>query len=480
MAYVITQPCCNDACCVDVCPVNCIHPTPDEAPVRHHRDAVHRPGHLHRLRCLRRRVPGRRDLLRTTSSPSSTRRTSRSTPRTSSKHPLGPDWPEPLTHGRDRRPRLGHAARRDRRRRARRPATPAMELTAHAATSRSTCSTGCRPRGGWSAPAWRPIIRAPRASPTHVRVGRRRRRRCTCHLNVEVGKHISHEELLDHHHAVIYAVGASSDRTLDIPGEDLPGSHAATEFVAWYNGHPDYADRKFDLSGERAVIVGNGNVALDVARILVTDPDELAKTDIADHALDALRRSNIREVVILGRRGPAQAAYTNPEFLALGPDRGRRRDHRPGRCRTRPAQPRVCRRATPQSRRVRLKVRAGPGIRRRTADPATQADRLPLPRLARSRSSAPTRRSGAHREERTGREDRPVNCPPRPPRTPRPSTPAWCCARSATAASPSPASRSTSARRDPQRERPGDRSGTGDARARRLRCGLDQAWPDAA
>ncbi|MEV6070459.1 FAD-dependent oxidoreductase [Nocardia sp. NPDC052001] len=136
-------------------------------------------------------------------------------------------------------------------------------------------------------------------------------------LNVEVGKHVSHEELLAHHHAVLYAHGASTDRKLDVPGEDLPGSHSATEFVAWYNGHPDFADREFDLSGERAVIVGNGNVALDVARVLTVDPDELAKTDIADHALDALRRSNIKEVVVLGRRGPLQAAYTSSEFLAL-------------------------------------------------------------------------------------------------------------------------------------------------------------------
>ncbi|MFC9996243.1 FAD-dependent oxidoreductase [Nocardia sp. NPDC127526] len=136
-------------------------------------------------------------------------------------------------------------------------------------------------------------------------------------LNVEVGKHISHEELLAHHHAVLYAHGAATDRKLDVPGEDLPGSWSATEFVAWYNGHPDFADRHFDLSGERAVIVGNGNVALDVARVLTVDPDELAKTDIADHALDALRASNIREVVVLGRRGPLQAAYSSPEFLAL-------------------------------------------------------------------------------------------------------------------------------------------------------------------
>ena len=138
------------------------------------------------------------------------------------------------------------------------------------------------------------------------------------HLNVEVGQHVTHDELMEHHHAVIYAVGALRDKKMGIPGEDLPGSHAATEFVAWYNGHPDYADRSFDLSGTRAVIVGNGNVALDVARILVSDPDDLARTDIADHALEALRKSNIREVVVIGRRGPAQAAYTSPELIALG------------------------------------------------------------------------------------------------------------------------------------------------------------------
>ncbi|MFF3570969.1 FAD-dependent oxidoreductase [Nocardia jiangxiensis] len=136
-------------------------------------------------------------------------------------------------------------------------------------------------------------------------------------LNVEAGKHISHAELMNHHHAVIYAVGAAADRSLGIPGESLPGSHSAGEFVAWYNGHPDYADRVFDLSGDSAVIVGNGNVAIDIARVLTLDPDELARTDIADHALAALRESKIREVILLGRRGPVQAAYTSPEFLAL-------------------------------------------------------------------------------------------------------------------------------------------------------------------
>lgn len=140
----------------------------------------------------------------------------------------------------------------------------------------------------------------------------------TVHLNVEIGEHLSHEELLGSHHAVIYATGAPDGQKLVIPGEALPGSAAASQFIAWYNGHPDAADLDFDLSGPRAVIVGNGNVALDVARILVTDPDELALgSDIADRALARLRDSRVQEVVVMGRRGPEQAAYTTPELLAL-------------------------------------------------------------------------------------------------------------------------------------------------------------------
>lgn len=136
-------------------------------------------------------------------------------------------------------------------------------------------------------------------------------------LNVEVGPDLTHDDLAEHHHAVVYATGASQDRTLGIPGEELPGSGTATAFVAWYNGHPDHADQRFDLSGQRVVIIGNGNVALDVARILATDPSDLAKTDIADHALASLRRSAVREILLLGRRGPAQAAFTLPELVGL-------------------------------------------------------------------------------------------------------------------------------------------------------------------
>ncbi|VEG57745.1 NADPH-dependent glutamate synthase beta chain-like oxidoreductase [Mycolicibacterium aurum] len=137
------------------------------------------------------------------------------------------------------------------------------------------------------------------------------------YLNVDIGTDITHDELLAHHHAVLYAVGAPDDRRLDIDGIGLPGTATATEVVAWYNGHPDFADLSVDLSGERVVIIGNGNVALDVARILTTDPDVLAHTDIADHALDALRDSRVQEVVIAARRGPAASAFTLPELIGL-------------------------------------------------------------------------------------------------------------------------------------------------------------------
>ncbi len=135
---------------------------------------------------------------------------------------------------------------------------------------------------------------------------------------ITFGEHISRQELLAHYHAVIYATGSPSDRPLNIPGEDLPGSHAATEFVGWYNGHPDHTELEPDLlSAERAVVIGNGNVALDVARMLVLAPSELAPTDTADHALDVLAHSRVHEVVVVGRRGPAQAAFTNPELREL-------------------------------------------------------------------------------------------------------------------------------------------------------------------
>jgi ferredoxin/flavodoxin---NADP+ reductase len=137
--------------------------------------------------------------------------------------------------------------------------------------------------------------------------------------NICFGEDVSREDLLAHYHAIVYATGSAIDRPLGIPGEDLPGSHAATDFVGWYNGHPDQVDLEVDLlSAERALVIGNGNVALDLARMLVLAPEELAGTDTADHALEVLARSRVREVVIAGRRGPAQASFTNPELRELG------------------------------------------------------------------------------------------------------------------------------------------------------------------
>jgi len=135
--------------------------------------------------------------------------------------------------------------------------------------------------------------------------------------NVEFGKHLTLADYRRHYHAIVYAVGTPTDRAMGIPGEDLRGSYSATDFVGWYNGHPDFRDREFELGGERVVVIGAGNVALDVARMLVLTRAELAGTDIADHALDVLTGSGVREVLVVARRGAAQAAFTNPELREL-------------------------------------------------------------------------------------------------------------------------------------------------------------------
>ena len=135
--------------------------------------------------------------------------------------------------------------------------------------------------------------------------------------NITVGRDLTVDELRRHYDAVILSTGAETDRRLSIPGEDLPGSHTATEFVGWYNGHPDYRDRTFDLSGEVAVVIGQGNVAMDVSRILAKTVDELADSDIADYALDALAESKIKEIHVIGRRGPAQTKFTPPEIKEI-------------------------------------------------------------------------------------------------------------------------------------------------------------------
>lgn len=136
--------------------------------------------------------------------------------------------------------------------------------------------------------------------------------------NVTIGRDLSVDELRQCYDAILFACGAESDRKLNIPGEDLPGSHAATEFVGWYNGHPDYQDREFDLSQEAVVVIGQGNVAMDVSRILAKTVDELRETDITEKALDALAESKVKEIYLVGRRGPVQAAFTPPEIKEMG------------------------------------------------------------------------------------------------------------------------------------------------------------------
>lgn len=312
MAYAITQTCCNDASCVSVCPVNCIHPTPDEpdfgttemlyidprtcidcgacadaCPV----DAVLPLDQLAGSNA----VYG--DLNR----------------QYYEDRPTDNAWDEP------RFPR-SLPANTDAPRVAIIGTGPAANYTAQAILRSTSAEVTMIDR----LPVPGGLVRFGVAPdhPSTKKIGDGfawlyRHPRLRVHMNVEVGSDLTHAEVAAHHHAVIYAVGAATDKALGISGEDMPGSVSATSFVAWYNAHPDVSTMPIDLSAERAVIVGNGNVALDVARILLADPDELARTDIADHALEALRHSNIREVVLLARRGPEHAAYTRAEFLAL-------------------------------------------------------------------------------------------------------------------------------------------------------------------
>ncbi|WP_024802058.1 FAD-dependent oxidoreductase [Nocardia sp. BMG51109] len=312
MAYVITQRCCNDASCVPECPVDCIRPTPEQPEFATTEQLYIDPDTCIDCgacvdACPVEAIFSEDDLT------ASLARFRDINAAYFERHPLESNFDPLVTPARPPK-ELGTL------RVAIVGAGPAACYAAEELLRRADVEVEMFDR----LPTPWGLVRAgvaPDHSGTKAVSGMFesafRRETLQYHLNVEVGSHISHDELLAHHHAVIYAVGASSDRSLDVPGEDLPGSHSATEFVAWYNGHPDKSDRSFDLSGERAVVVGNGNVALDVARVLTLPPDELAKTDIADHALDALRQSNIREVVVLGRRGPLQAAYTSPEFLAL-------------------------------------------------------------------------------------------------------------------------------------------------------------------
>ncbi|TDV57277.1 FAD-dependent oxidoreductase [Actinophytocola oryzae] len=319
MAFAITQTCCNDASCVAVCPVNCIHPTPDEPDF------------------------GRTDTLYVDPA------TCIDCGACADACPVDAIFPVDALSA----PLRGYA-----------------ELNAAYYADRSTVDTHAPNFHAWGPPSFDRVLpsdfapldvavvgtgpagmyavqdlllhtnsrvtlmdRLPVAGglvrfgvapdhPSTKRIGEVFSRfhhhpRLRLRLGVEVGVDVSVSELAGRHDAVIYAVGAFNGRRLGIPGEDLPGSLAAATVVGWYNGHPDVSPGAVDLSAERVVVVGTGNVALDVARILTAEPESLAGTTIAPHALAALRSSKVREVVLLGRRGPESAAYTRPEFEAL-------------------------------------------------------------------------------------------------------------------------------------------------------------------
>jgi ferredoxin/flavodoxin---NADP+ reductase len=323
MTYVITQSCCNDASCVAVCPVNCIHPTPDE-PGYHQAEMLYiDPGACIDCGVCAEVCPV--DAILPDDALSGT---------TEPYRQINAEYFR--RHPRVEKVAAGVPS----------PGAPGSALARHAREPAPlrVAIVGAGPSGFFTAEALLAqrdvpvevtmIERLPFAgglvrfgvAPDHGHTKRvervfervAHRDGLTFFLDVEVGHDISLDELLDHHHAVVYASGASGDRRLGIPGEDLPGSYSAHDLVAWYNGHPEYADRNFDLSSRRAVIIGNGNVALDVARLLLSDAESLRHTDIADHALEALASIAVDEVVVLGRRGPEFAACTTPELLALG------------------------------------------------------------------------------------------------------------------------------------------------------------------
>ena len=318
MPHVITQSCCSDGSCVYACPVNCIHPSPDEPGF-----ATAEMLYIDPVACVdcgacvsacpvgaiaadTRLSAAALPFIELNESFYPERPAGQKLPPTSK---LAPVIPAPVV------------------RQGERPLTVAIVGSGPAAmyaADELLTQHGVRVNMFEKLPTPYGLVRAG-VAPDHQSTKRitrlfdriARRRELALYLNVEVGKHLSHYDLLAHHHAVLYAVGAPNDRRLDVDGMDLPGAGTATEMVAWINGHPDFAELPVDLGHERVVIVGNGNVALDVARILTADPDDLARTDIADHALAVLRGSRVREVVIAARRGPVDSAFTLPELIGL-------------------------------------------------------------------------------------------------------------------------------------------------------------------
>lgn len=316
MAHVITQNCCADGACADVCPVNCIHPRPDEPGYPTSEMLYIDPGVCIDCGACVDVCPV---------------------------NAISPDYdllgPERVYIELNEMHYQREGARQYRRRRRSLPAREWLDRDAHMRVA----IVGSGPAACYAAqqllvqrglsvrvdmferlPVPWGLARygvAPDHQETKGIIDSFERTArlpgFNLYLNTNVGVDITPEELANFYNAVIYATGAINDNRLGIPGEDLEGSFSATEFVSWYNGHPDFADRRFNFDTERAVIVGNGNVALDAARILASDIETLARTDIAEHALDALAQSRIKEVVLLGRRGASQAACTMPELLGL-------------------------------------------------------------------------------------------------------------------------------------------------------------------
>ena len=319
MPHVITQSCCSDGSCVYACPVNCIHPSPDEPGF-----ATAEMLYIDPVACVdcgacvsacpvgaiapeSRLSTDQLPFIELNASFYPDRPADKKLPPTSK---LAPVIPAPELRGK-------HSG----------PLTVAIVGSGPAAmyaADELLTQQGVRVNVFEKLPTPYGLVRAG-VAPDHQTTKRvtqlfdriAGRREFRFFLNVEVGNQLSHDDLLAHHHAVIYASGAPNDRRLDIDGMDLPGTGTATELVAWINGHPDFVDLPVDFSHERVIVVGNGNVALDVARVLTADPDKLAHTDISDHALTALRGSRVREVVIAARRGPQHSAFTLPELIGL-------------------------------------------------------------------------------------------------------------------------------------------------------------------
>jgi ferredoxin/flavodoxin---NADP+ reductase len=319
MPHVITQSCCNDGSCVFACPVNCIHPTPDEPGF-----ATSEMLYIDPVACVD--CGACVDACPVNAIAPDARLTAGQLPFVSLNASYYPERPAD-----QKLPPTTKLA----------PVIPAPQLSTARAGPLTVAVVGSGPAAMYAAdelltqagvrvnvfeklPTPYGLVRAG-VAPDHQNTKRvtglfdriSRLPGFRFYLNVEVGRHLSHADLLAHHHAVIYAVGAPNDRRLDIDGMGLPCTGTATETVAWINGHPEFRDLSVDLSHERVIVIGNGNVALDVARLLTADPDELAGTDIADHALAALRASAVREVVIAARRGPLHSAFTLPELLGL-------------------------------------------------------------------------------------------------------------------------------------------------------------------